>query len=156
MIVCEIKLLTSWPWNGKTIVDHPDRANVITRALTHGRGGQMSQCQRWHNMGKTYKPLRTLKIEGGQEPRNAESCESWKGQESTFSSRTSRKECSLVDALDLAQWDPYLTSDLQNYELGYYIPPLLQQQVGTNTFTIYLSLANHWSQIYIPNLFTSN
>lgn len=53
-------------------------------------------------------------MEEGQEPRSADTYGNWEGQENTFSSKTSRKECSLVDALLLSQGDPFLISDLQN------------------------------------------
>lgn len=55
----ETKLLMSWPWNRKIILDYSSIPYVITRVLTSGRGIQTSQYQSEGVWERLNQPLLT-------------------------------------------------------------------------------------------------
>lgn len=106
----ELRLLSSWPWDGKIIQDYPGGPSVSQVSLVEKGAGQSFGMIPWNKNLTVVAGFEDGDGErGSQEPRNADG---WKRQRNEFSPRASRKERSPANTLIFTQWEPFQTPDL--------------------------------------------
>ena len=112
----ELKLLITWPEIRKIILGYPGGPSITTRVFKCGRRRQKSQCQSKAMRERLISHCWLCRWKGSW-AREAGSLWKLENTRNCFSPGAPRREQNPADTLILAQWDPFWTSDLQNYKI---------------------------------------
>lgn len=109
----ELRVLISWLWDGKIILDYLDRPKVITSG-DRGRRVRVMWCEK-KSTDHWCPPMKMEKEDDDQRMQAASrSCKRW---ENGLAPRASRNEYSPADPMIFAQCDPFSTSHLQSCKI---------------------------------------